>query len=788
MAGNRSDRDAITASGQSLRQEILTLGLRVPRVVLVFPGDVPNWTWYARVCLHLASQVWGGSGFTFVSHSAGVVDTTLLRAVRAYDPDYVLMLPTQLATHDCESAWSSIAAACGCYRQIKAPTPLTPGPADLPIRHWSGTAHGSLVSVTDLDDDAHDWNVTVGGPVADAGLLGLAVAARWGQRAEPTEASGPELDVAERRRIIRAVFSAEFPVTDCRPLTSYPTADDPLPSDFDRTRVALTDVARAGLGMKSTVVYGDSADDFSLATIIDRTYGCGMWLPSEWWADQNHRHTIEQVVHYPRNLHESGSNQVTSLSESPDRQSAFAEELRLTQPIFYSADGEQLVPGKVVDVTPPALLQFTSGTSRHLAIGDQFFGQSSVAVAIGHGGSADLATIPPLPVVTNTSLPSSRLSWQVDATLGGREFPSGRAIRSESLVSSHSDLDRYHTKIRIGRGNTISYEAQRFNFVPANPTPEQRLARPRLSFPSLWSWIEMRAALRDMTIQVSAAGRYSDVVATRLGGRSVLREVIGSGSLPALAAFLRSGASSDAYDPAHGCVVRNEGYLTFSGFAEFSEESREDVRRRVDQLITAGLLVRGLVLGCSSCSYVAFYPLSVLSADFTCQRCLDTNSLTQPRWRQPIDEPAWFYDLNPAFRFLIKENGQYPLVLANYLERNSSRQYADVVEFEVISEGKKQHETDLAAFADDELIVAEVKNANCIGSTSTERRAAARKRVRAAQMIEADQILLATTHDEWEQSSVAAIQAAIEEAQWNPSPPRLRVITKLGTDDAQCGE
>lgn len=761
---------------------MLTLGLRVPRVVLVFPGDVPNWTWYARVCLHLASQVWGGSGFTFVSHTSGHVDETLLRAVRAYDPDYVVMLPAQIATEHCESAWSVIAAACGCYRQIMASAPLQPGPADLPIRHWTVSERGPLVSATDLAfDDAFDWNVTVGGPVEDCGLLGLAVAARWGQRVEPTETSGPELDVADRRRIIRAVVSADFRATDCRPLTSYPTADDPLPSDFDRTRVGLTDVARSGFGMKSTAVYGDSANDFSLATTIDRTFGCGVWIPSEWWADQHYRQTIEQVLDSRSGIIQSDDRQVISLSESTDSVSAFAEELRLIQPIFFSDDGSQPSPAKAVDVVQPEQLQFTSGMARHLAIGDQFSGQSSVAVAVGQEGSVDLATIPPLPVLTNPSLPSGKLSWQVDATLVGWDFPSGRAFRSEELVASRSD--RYLTKFRIGRGNTISYEAQRFDFVPANPTPEQRLARPRLSFPSLWSWTAERAALRDMSIQVSAAGRHSDVIASRLGGRSVLREVIGSGSLPALTAFLRSGATSDAYDPAHGCVVHNEGYLTFSGFAEFSDESRRGVRERVDQLTAAGLLVRGLVLGCGSCSYVDFYPLSALGAQFTCQRCLDTNSLTQPRWRQPMEEPLWFYDLNPAFRSLIQENGQYPLMLANHLEGRSVRHYADMVEFEVLSEGKKQHETDLVALIDDRLAIAEVKNANRLASNGDQRRTAARKRVRAAQIIEADQIILATTHDDWEPSSVAAIRTAIEEVQWNPGEPRIRVITKLGTDE-----
>lgn len=101
----------------------------------------------------------------------------------------------------------------------------------------------------------------------------------------------------------------------------------------------------------------------------------------------------------------------------------------------------------------------------------------------------------------------------------------------------------------------------------------------------------------------------------------------------------------------------------------------------------------------------------------------------------------------------------------------------------LLLQGKKQHETDLVAPIDDQRVIAEVKNANRLGSNRDQRRAAARKRIQTAKMIEADQIILATTHTDWEPSSVAAIRTAIEEVQWNPSEPRVRVNTQLGTDE-----
>lgn len=70
-----------------------SFGLRPPRIAIVVPGDGPHWTYFARKALSEANRFWGGSGFVVVPHQRGMVTVTILRAVAAYDPDYVVTLP-----------------------------------------------------------------------------------------------------------------------------------------------------------------------------------------------------------------------------------------------------------------------------------------------------------------------------------------------------------------------------------------------------------------------------------------------------------------------------------------------------------------------------------------------------------------------------------------------------------------------------------------------------------------------------------------------------------------------
>ncbi|WP_406021849.1 hypothetical protein OH802_21400 [Nocardioides sp. NBC_00850] len=216
------------------------------------------------------------------------------------------------------------------------------------------------------------------------------------------------------------------------------------------------------------------------------------------------------------------------------------------------------------------------------------------------------------------------------------------------------------------------------------------------------------------------------------------------------------------------------------------EQGNYWVRRQVDRLVRQGVLRRGLILGCATCGTAAFVAVGDLSQQNECRRCGAHTDLTVDAWRSPSDEPTWFYDLHPVARKFFQDNGHAPLWLAHYLS-NGTHEYADCAELNLLrpDTAKPLAEADLIANIDGVLVTAEVKTSNTLGNKA-ERNKAAQKRVRWAAVLQADEVILATTAPEWEKASVDAVREHLKTAiiggVFSPSrPPALRLITGLHT-------
>jgi hypothetical protein len=123
-----------------------------------------------------------------------------------------------------------------------------------------------------------------------------------------------------------------------------------------------------------------------------------------------------------------------------------------------------------------------------------------------------------------------------------------------------------------------------------------------------------------------------------------------------------------------------------------------------------------------------------------------------------------------------------PLLLSRHLRSKTQWDLDDAPEFELVKNKKPVAETDLLALTERHLISAEAKTKNTLGRNSNERNDAAEKRVLAAKLVMADQIILATTELSWVESSIKSMKSAIRAASWDTgAPPRLRIITGLGT-------
>jgi hypothetical protein len=268
-----------------------------------------------------------------------------------------------------------------------------------------------------------------------------------------------------------------------------------------------------------------------------------------------------------------------------------------------------------------------------------------------------------------------------------------------------------------------------------------------------------------------------------LGGRKFLANLVAGEMHSVLKAFLRTGSTADAYPQNEGCVVNGEGFLSFRGICMVSEmEEGLHARGGVDELLKTEVLSRGLLLKCPTCQHSSFVHINRIGSTISCQRCLASHPFEQRLWRLPLDEPTWYYDLHPIARGLVRENGDVPLLLAEYLRRTAKLSYTDASEFLLLDEGRNPvTENDLLALVDRQLILAEAKSSNHFGGRR-ERSATARKRVFAAKVLCVDEILLGTTQISWDTSTVEAMRVAIGNESWpTGQPPRLRTICGLGS-------
>lgn len=425
-----------------------------------------------------------------------------------------------------------------------------------------------------------------------------------------------------------------------------------------------------------------------------------------------------------------------------------------------------------------------------LAVAGQFDHQFTVPARRDDGGTVTMMTPSPAPALEDPDLArSSGLRWHVDLELLGSVMPRGRGLDGRVLLAPSENI--YLTHVRSGQDG-ITYDAGRLDFVPAGTPPVSRLARPRLREPGLAEWARLLARQSGLNLGLSSPGRRAETLRQLWDNRADFVDALTGQLLPVLRAFQPSHAkSSDAYPDGEGVVLLNgvrEGYLTFTGMRKYAGDKIDPaaLRDNLDALAARRLVRRGLILGCGMCSRPAFIAVGNLAQVNQCPRCGTANELAMTQWRDPVEEPKWYYDLHPVARELLADHGEVPLLLSRHL-RSAARRYDDVPELELRdASGNPVAEADLIAAANDQVILAEAKSSDALGKNPREVKRAAAKRVMLAGALRADQIILATTQPEWNMSSLTEIRGAVSGRLWLAGlRPAVRLITRLGSDHVE---
>ena len=802
--------------------------LRAPRTVIVFPAESADWRYWARVAMYSAGSVWGGHGFVLAPEFEGRVNNSVLTAIAAYDPDYVVSLqPTmgqldkvqpgyidkQLTTLDfpesardrlradlarhtisfetAESARKQVTNVCSSYRMWFDGEPgITEREYGLSLPPGNGALTNA--AATRLPADPPCFGVRP--DLVDD--FGVALQAHFGTLQDPTAVATTPLSNDDERGAVRWLLNQRLTTQSSAP--PGPALDLSLtygatngPSAWDTTRVGLVDVSNGhNTGHQQTLILGDTADDFALALIVDRLYNSGTWIPHRWWQEGTgpHADIVLDELHGAISLarpHGVGAWIVASASLDEDAVADFRDAI-VQQPSRFWTKSEQLsVSHKSIAVAGlDAALTYPPTGKHHLGIDRQFTSRTSFPVIRDASGSVTLASTPAPPLILHERLIGvPDLSWQVDIDIPDTPIPPSRTVPTTTLL--HPDEQQMTTWLRSSRDG-LSYEALSYGLVPAGAAPEDRVVRPRVRKPSLGAWAHARASLQGLSVETSAAGRHAELLQTLLGSRSALIRVFCGDLRPVFAEFLTNGQTTrDRYPHGEGCVIKNRtGYLHLTGIADFAGIPLAAAREQCDDLLKHRVLTRGLILACEVCTDLAFVTVDRLGQINECLRCGQGNEFVQQRWHLPNDEPRWFYDLHPAATALTQENGDVPLLLAHYLKSKSRqpRTYTDTAEFVLKSGAKAIAEADLLALIDGKLIVAETKCADDLDSNG-DRRAAANKRVILSAAFDCDEIILATTQNRWNNASINAMSYAVGNHEWSRQPPRIRRIESLGSGD-----
>lgn len=628
----------MTNSPPTLDYASVEIALRAPRVAVVVDVDSDHWMFSARIALTQCAATWGGSGFVLVPHRRGEIDPLVLRAVRAYDPDYIATSARTIAQREF--------AAPGSVGQLISVEGAPSGQGWTPEmleRHGRSVVHdehseaarGVVIAATsphrmalDPDDDMGEWDtdfVTLGdhpsGPGVTAvdslptyieapclsapsdwgGAVGLLTAAVAGSLEMPTaEATTTSADTR---------FSLAMWLQNLAPAApqgagalqhnpgnvTVSAQTDSLPRAWSNSTAGLVGVS-SGIGRRSPafLIVGDTPEDFSLWMILDRVYGAALWLHPDWSRGDQQQQMLEKFQ--DRWKFERRGIRVASASRDTAACDALVTDLQAINSAAKRNGGTR------PDNIAAGPLEWPAFAMRSLAARENFSVELPMPVTRDPDGGVTLAAKPPaLSMTTPGDATAESLSWQVDLSIEGSSMPRGRGLGGHHLCAPGQDT--MHTWVRSGRSG-ITWHSKRYDLVVPGIAPDQRVARPKVRELGLTDWIAAMASQRGYEVQYSAAGLRARVLEGLWGDRAAMLNDFASPWRDVFARFGPPGApgnrgSSHKFNPAEGAVIAGHGaVMTIAGMAQAWPEGTDpsEVRAQVDRLVSRRILRRGLAL------------------------------------------------------------------------------------------------------------------------------------------------------------------------------------------------
>ncbi|SHH33103.1 hypothetical protein [Streptomyces sp. 3214.6] len=804
---------------QQTQYQPVGIRLRAPRFALAY-HTMSDWVHMARKAVAGVSRVWGGAGAVLlpVAEASGQVQAAdaLLPLLRLYDPDHVAgLLPTLAdAAHMDPSVISRMVtryalpdeAPDAAWRRLSSQSLPTPGWEGLAsqvdawcspfkgvgqgqqrftaqsVHHMvhAGTSRRSLATVP----------AQPGEPVVTLDLSGvdpavaLMVESRIGA-VHPharTHLNTVELpvDVEDLPAIIHLAVTGK-PRADWDLADRYRRAAGGVPTDgltaseFSGS-TPFAHSARwtieAELALPTPIVWivGETAEDHALAMLCDRLYQHAVWIPPRLLSDGGpFTRAVKVALSTFQGVGHGGKLPIllASASQSQSDLQALAEDFnRPFAAMTMCVDDGPPAPLSVRQVKAVTLAELAAYDGMTLFADPDAYQISQQVPTSQEGGSVSLLMPLQLPEAQAAAHLGAELHWYIDVQLPFHTLPARTAISDSCLTQKTTGIP--DTVTRAAR-HAVSFISANMGFsTPANP-----YARPLLHFPSADRVFEELASSRGATVERSSAGVRAAIAVEMWGSPDALAADLSGPTRNVLNAFLPPPKKRDgAYEP--GYAIRGNGYVALEDIqTTLGDDTFDAARDLVDRLLIAKVLRRGLLLNCARCRYEAFYRIDLVGPAFDCEACGHASPLTRGRWYARDAEPHWYYALDHVVQDLLQQHGDVPLLAAQRLRQNS---YSMLWSPElVVSDAEGSVELDLCLIVNGRVIIGEAKSNHTLKASNGTQEAAARL-VRAAQLLSADEIVLATSKRAWAKDTLSAVNTAVNE-RWASGP--RPIVTEL---------
>lgn len=758
---------------------------------MVFPED-DRWRDWVMYALEVASEYWGGGGFILVPHDpdSGEPSPQFAEIVRAHDPDHVVTLEVPLNMFE---SWYPGTVNVGSdisdeerserIRNLhdSMPHPMSRHARDIvaswcsPMRRGMsrrlkpGRQHETLWALAAVNRNARFPSTLQATPLLDAPVLAasspwrndlalLAAAATGVVREDDGTRPEPGADVMEW------VFGRhdDAPAS----LVHHPDGAVVSPRVRPRTKFnsfpGLMRASRSYSQDSAAVVVGDSGSDFALALAYDRVLGRGLWVTSAMLNNPGLLRALRSSLWLLTTQVERDSEFLTISSSSLGHGAVAAAAAALQAPEYefegFGSHRQMVTESETVQIRPPDVER----GSMALLLEEHAGASIVLPMEVTDDGTREAMSgvETPIPSTLMHSPDLGRVPyWYVDVSVSGTRVPSARDISPSALLALRNG-ESPDVQVRASR-NGYSFNPASMGFVSSGTVLPGRLGRPRLRALSMRAWVEGMAYTDGLGVRLSPAGRQAELVSRRLGSRERLLTLVSATSLPLLRAFIPDETAPKSREPGR-TVIGLDPYLSFEKMSALIGSNDATVEL-VDDLSSARLLRRGLVLGCAECGRPSFVDADRVAQLYECPQCAASNTLTSARWREGR-EPRWFYDLYTPFRDLLRDHGDIPLLAAAELRRDS-RSYTDAPELEFfeLDSGTAVAEVDVIASVNDAVVLVEAKVSGQFPQGTRGRQTD--KLLRIARTLRADKIILATSQTTWNATDVTHLQDQVSRVQ-----------------------